>query len=86
MTDPCVVAPRADAVLLAIRNSRNSRPKAQTAREILSAMGARVLGVVMNGVGRRFSPDGYSALLSRTGMDRPLAVHHDGDSRPGLAN
>jgi polysaccharide biosynthesis transport protein len=86
VTDPCVVAPRADAVLLAIRNSRNSRPKAQTAREILSAMGARVLGVVMNGVGRRFSPDGYSALLSRTGMDRPLAVHHDGDSRPGLAN
>src|SRR5262249_28089755 len=52
-TDPCVVAPRVDGVLLTIRLSRHGRPHAERAKEILGTLGARVVGVVVNGVGRQ---------------------------------
>jgi capsular exopolysaccharide synthesis family protein len=57
VSDPSVVAPRVDGVLLTIRVSKNGRPHAERAKEILSGLGATVLGVVVNGVGRW--RDGY---------------------------
>jgi polysaccharide biosynthesis transport protein len=51
VTDPCVVAPRVDGVLLAIRVTKNGRPFAERAKEILNSLGAHVLGVVVNGLG-----------------------------------
>jgi capsular exopolysaccharide synthesis family protein len=51
VTDPSVVAPRVDGVLLTIRVSKNGKPHAMRAKEILTNLGARVLGVVVNGVG-----------------------------------
>jgi capsular exopolysaccharide synthesis family protein len=51
VTDPCVVAPRVDGVLLTIRIAKNGRPAAERAREILETLGAKVFGVVVNGVG-----------------------------------
>ena len=56
VTDPSVVAARADGVFLTIRVSRNGRPDVERAREILNSLGANVLGVVINGVG---GPTGY---------------------------
>ncbi len=50
VTDPCVVAPRVDGVVLTMRMSKKSRPKAERAREILTTLGVKVLGVVVNGV------------------------------------
>ena len=58
VTDPCVVAPRVDGVLLCIRVARNGRPVAERAREILTSLGANVLGVVVNGI-NLFSQGGY---------------------------
>lgn len=58
VTDPCVVAPRVDGVLMCIRVARNGRPVAERAREILSSLGANVLGVVVNGI-NLFSQGGY---------------------------
>jgi capsular exopolysaccharide synthesis family protein len=55
VTDPCVVAPRVDGVILAIRVTKNGRPFAERAKEILASLGANVLGVVVNGLG---SPSG----------------------------
>jgi capsular exopolysaccharide synthesis family protein len=51
VTDPCVVAPRVDGVLMAIRVTKNGRPFAERAKEILNSLGAHVLGVVVNGLG-----------------------------------
>lgn len=59
VTDPCVVAPRVDGVILTIRVARNSRPQAERAKEILSTLGVEVLGVVVNGVGRQHGRAGY---------------------------
>jgi polysaccharide biosynthesis transport protein len=61
VTDPCVVAPRVDGVLLVIRLSSKARPHAERAREILATLGARVLGVLVNGMDSagHGSPYGY---------------------------
>ena len=77
VTDPSVVAPRVDGVLLNIRVSKNSRPDAERAREVLGTLGATMIGVVVNGV----SPDGggygaprdhysYQSEYSDTSMHR----------------
>ncbi|OHB71777.1 MAG: hypothetical protein A2V70_04480 [Planctomycetes bacterium RBG_13_63_9] len=52
VTDPSTVAPRVDAVLLVMRLTKTARHGMLRAAEILNSLGARVLGVVVNGVGR----------------------------------
>jgi capsular exopolysaccharide synthesis family protein len=49
-SDPSVVAPRVDGVILTIRMTKNSRPPAEQAKERLNILGANLLGVVVNGV------------------------------------
>jgi polysaccharide biosynthesis transport protein len=70
VSDPCVVVQRADAVLLVIRNSRNCRPRAQQARAVLDTMGAKILGIVLNRVGRRFGPGSHGSPLYQAALDR----------------
>lgn len=51
VTDPGAIAPRVDGVLLALQIRRGAKPAASRAIEILSELGANVLGVIVNGVG-----------------------------------
>jgi polysaccharide biosynthesis transport protein len=51
VTDPCVVAPRVDGVVLLIRITKHVRPHAKRALESLESLGANLLGIVVNGVG-----------------------------------
>jgi succinoglycan biosynthesis transport protein ExoP len=60
VTDPCVVAPRVDGVVLALRLARNVRPSAERARDVFASLGANILGVVVNGVGDGRQVYGYS--------------------------
>jgi capsular exopolysaccharide synthesis family protein len=48
VSDPSVLATQVDGILLTIRVSKNSRPHAERAREILAGLGANVLGVVVS--------------------------------------
>ncbi len=50
VTDPSVVASRVDGVILTIRITKDGRPAAERAKEILGTLGATVVGVVVNGV------------------------------------
>lgn len=50
VTDPSAVAPRVDSVLLVMRITKHVRPNALRAKQVLDALGANVLGVVVNGV------------------------------------
>lgn len=50
VTDPCVVAPRVDGVLMTMRVTKNGRPIAERARDILVSLGAKPLGIIVNGV------------------------------------
>jgi capsular exopolysaccharide synthesis family protein len=59
VTDPSVVAPRVDSVLLTIRLSKNARSEAERARQILVGLGATILGVVVNGIDPRAGGSGY---------------------------
>jgi capsular exopolysaccharide synthesis family protein len=51
VTDPAAVAAHVDGVVLVVRITKRSRPHAKRACETLDLIGARVLGVVVNGVG-----------------------------------
>ena len=53
VTDPSAVAPRVDGVLLVFRMTKSARPAAERAREQLGAVGARMLGVVVNAAAAR---------------------------------
>jgi succinoglycan biosynthesis transport protein ExoP len=60
--DACAVAARVDGVLLTIRLRRDSKPVAIRASKILETVGARVLGIVVNGVtgrGYEYRYDNY---------------------------
>jgi capsular exopolysaccharide synthesis family protein len=59
VTDPAVVAPRVDGVVLCIRVTKNGRPYAERAREVLQSLGANVLGVVVNGFGTQVGGNKY---------------------------
>ena len=59
VTDPAIVAPRVDAVLLALHMSRDSRQHADRAQALLSAMGVNLIGVVVNGVRQVDADYGY---------------------------
>lgn len=50
VTDPCSVAPRADAVIVCMRLSRHTREFGRRAFGQLRDVGANVVGMVMNGV------------------------------------
>ena len=53
VTDPSVIAARADAVLLVMRLAKNARHGAHRATEMIRSLGAEILGVVVNGVGKK---------------------------------
>jgi len=63
VADPCIVALCVEAVLLTVPVSKNSRPHAERAKEILETLDINVLGIVVNrvdlhtGAGRY---DGYA--------------------------
>lgn len=67
VTDPSVVAPRVDGLLLVVRVSKNGRPAAERAKEILATLGAKTLGIVVNGVGRQSGFAAYSYGSYRSG-------------------
>ena len=59
VTDPCVIAGQVDGVLLAIRISKNGRPGAERAKEMLANLGVNILGVVVNATRKEGTPYGY---------------------------
>jgi capsular exopolysaccharide synthesis family protein len=52
VSDPAVVAPRVDGVLLVIRESHSGWPQAQRAQGLLDTVGANVVGVIVNDISR----------------------------------
>lgn len=49
VSDPAVIASQVDGVVMVFRMTKNARPVAERTREQLGALGANLLGVVVNG-------------------------------------
>jgi succinoglycan biosynthesis transport protein ExoP len=81
VSDPSVVAPRVDGVILGLRLSKNVRPHAERAKEILASLGANVLGVVINGLDGYASNYGY-AYAYEGGYEDDDAEPTDAERRP----
>ncbi|MBY0526630.1 MAG: polysaccharide biosynthesis tyrosine autokinase [Gemmataceae bacterium] len=58
VTDPSVIAPIVDGVLLVVRMGANARQPAERSREVLKTLGANIVGAVVNDVGESSRP-GY---------------------------
>ncbi|MFY7874572.1 MAG: hypothetical protein ACOVQM_03950, partial [Pirellula sp.] len=59
VSDPANVARHVDGILLTIRLRRNLRPIASRAAQMLHALNANMLGVVVNGIGVGGNAYGY---------------------------
>lgn len=91
VTDPSAVAPRVDAVLLVTRLTKTARDGMTQAVEILNSLGVKVLGVVVNGIGKTaaYSCGGYRygygynyGYEFRSGKDGENVYHSDEKSEP----
>ena len=60
VSDPRVVAQRADGVLMVFKITKKARPQAERAREQLADMGANLIGIVVNGAGTLHDRAGYN--------------------------
>ncbi len=83
VTDPAIVVPRVDGVLLTIRIGKNGRPAAERAREILTSLDAVVLGVVVNGVGREGVSYGYGYGQYQYGYEYAYTYNYVPNDEPG---
>jgi capsular exopolysaccharide synthesis family protein len=59
VSDPCIVAPRVDGLLLTIRLAKNGRPAAERSKDLLAGLKVNCIGLVVNGVGKHGSMSGY---------------------------
>jgi capsular exopolysaccharide synthesis family protein len=88
VSDPCSVVPRVDGVLLTIRVSKNGRPAAERARDMLAGLKANCLGVVVNGVGKQGAMTGYGYDHYRYADEYAsgyAAADHDAAAEPQAA-
>lgn len=65
VTDAAVLAPRLDGTLLVLEAGRSRRDRTQRARELLSQVGAEVIGVVLTGAERERGGEYYGAEGTR---------------------
>ncbi|MBX3441792.1 MAG: polysaccharide biosynthesis tyrosine autokinase [Planctomyces sp.] len=52
VSDPCIIAPSTDGLVLVVRLRKNSRAAVERTRDTLDAYGVRRFGVIANGTGR----------------------------------
>jgi len=83
VTDPCVIAPQTDAMVLVVRMEKNKRASVTHAREQLDAYGVRLLGAIATDASQAAQRDGYhydsydvyySAPASPRKVDEPVTV------------
>lgn len=59
VADPAIVAPQMDGVLMVFRITKQARPTAERAREVLAGVGANALGVIVNAASDEAKGYGY---------------------------
>ena len=69
VSDPLVVASRADAVVLVFGITRRSRSQVERAKEMLADTGANLIGVVVNGAAGPTAGTGYGAGAYQNAYD-----------------
>ena len=59
MSDPCIISPYVDGLMLIVRLEKNRRPAVVRTRETLEAHGVRLLGVIANDLDKNPENTGY---------------------------
>ena len=73
VSDPCIISPHVDGMLLVVRVMKNNRAALQQTRKALDTHGIRLYGVVANDLNRNKSGDGSVAYSEyyHTGSPSP---------------
>jgi succinoglycan biosynthesis transport protein ExoP len=81
VTDPSVVAPQVDGVIVTLRSTKKGRVEAERAKEILDNLGVNIFGIVLNAVNQTRNGEGYGYYgyenheKSTENVPRTHAVH-----------
>ncbi|MFG0333021.1 MAG: CpsD/CapB family tyrosine-protein kinase, partial [Maioricimonas sp. JB049] len=77
VSDPCIISPHCDGMLLVIRADKNQRPAVRRTLEILAAHGVRLHGVVVNALDAEkdegYDVQSYAAYYSEQSAPAPAA-------------
>lgn len=76
VSDPSIVAPNVDGLVLVLRLTRKARPIVVRAKEVLEALGVNILGVALNAVGKK---DSFSAYYAQYGYGYVEGYHAKGE-------
>ncbi len=79
VTDPGVVGPQVDGVVMALRPTKRSRVEAKRAKEILDNLGINVFGVVVNAIDQSSQQAGYG-YYGYYGYYRYYNDYHENDT------
>jgi Mrp family chromosome partitioning ATPase len=60
VSDPSIIAPHTDGMLLVVRMRKNKRPAVERTRETLDSYGVRLFGVIANDFSASANREGYS--------------------------
>jgi capsular exopolysaccharide synthesis family protein len=86
VTDARIIAASADATLLVIRPEVSTRRHAEQARDGLRGVGARLIGVAINGVGHAGQFGAASGYASRAGLAPTDATRTSAARSPSASN
>ncbi|QDU38388.1 Tyrosine-protein kinase YwqD [Maioricimonas rarisocia] len=77
VSDPCIISPHCDGMLLVIRADKNQRPAVRRTQEILAAHGVRLHGVVVNALDAEkdegYDVQSYAAYYAEETAPTPAA-------------
>jgi capsular exopolysaccharide synthesis family protein len=79
VSDPSIVAPNVDGLILVLRLTRTARPIVVRAKEFLDTLGVNILGVALNAVDRK---DSFSAYYAQYGYGY-VDGYHDMEAEEG---
>lgn len=85
--DARIVAGSCDSTILVLRAERTNRKLAEDARDALLSVGARLLGVVVNGTpGNRGGFSGFGSLTSRRDSSEDAGQEFDHETQPATGS
>lgn len=84
VTDPGVVGPQVDGVILALRSTKKGRVEAKRAKEVLDNLGVNIFGVVLNALDQGRSHASYGYYGYENYESSPVDAGRNGEDRRAL--
>ncbi len=89
VSDPCIISPHVDGMVLVVRMQKNKRPAVIRTRDMLEAHGVQIYGIIANDMGSDDSMgesyDSYAGYYNTGRAHQPVTTVVTQDTEPVLA-